>query len=478
MKLLLLLLALLPATFLGAQEEELNTPKDAIEDIAPHQESDIYVEDLKKPDNGSKEDISMEVILNQAPKSKSRLGKNTILNLSGSGAKQIDVILVDKALRSMYIARLDGENIEVIKEFKVLTGEVEGNKIKQGDKKTPEGIYYVLSHSTGEELIARYGKYAEIYGAGSFPLNYPNKVDRIHRKTGGGIWLHGVKPNLDKTFTQGCVALNNANFLDMAENVKINTPVIIAENLLYSDSGNYSANRNELSQILSSFINAWKNNDKAAFKNLIHSDFRYGASAKEKYLTTKLALMDRFPNKDIINSNVRIYQKDKDYIVFDTDQFYCAPNLSVMTNKKYYFLRENGTMKLLDEEVSQKSIQSNAFVNKTVEDFLSKWVAAWQSKNINDYISFYDKDYRGKDGKGKRETFDQYKARKASLFTTSNDIKVRVSNVEWSVVGGEYRVSFIQEYSAGEMQDRGRKTLTLSGCPSFFKITNEVWSKL
>ena len=35
-----------------------------------------------------KEDVSKEVIENQAPEAKSRLGKNTIANLSGNGAEE------------------------------------------------------------------------------------------------------------------------------------------------------------------------------------------------------------------------------------------------------------------------------------------------------------------------------------------------------------------------------------------------------
>ena len=114
-----------------------------------------------------KEDVSKEVIENQAPEAKSRLGKNTIANLSGNGAEETNVVLVDKSLKRLYIARLKGNDMEVLEEFPILTGRVDGNKIKRGDEKTPEGVYYVLSYSSGDELVKRYGDYALIYGAGS-----------------------------------------------------------------------------------------------------------------------------------------------------------------------------------------------------------------------------------------------------------------------------------------------------------------------
>ena len=189
------------------------------------------------------EDVSQQMIASQAPEAKSRLGKNTIVNLSSDSSELIHVVLVDKSLKRLYIAVLNNDSMEVIKEFPILTGRVDGNKVKQGDEKTPEGVYYVVSYSSGEELVKRYGDYALIYGAGSFPLNYPNIVDKIEKKTGGGIWLHGVKPDLDKTYTQGCVAMNNTNFGLLYDNVSITTPVIIAEKLMYSDEKDYNTVR-------------------------------------------------------------------------------------------------------------------------------------------------------------------------------------------------------------------------------------------
>ena len=239
------------------------------------------------------EDVSQQMIASQAPEAKSRLGKNTIVNLSSDSSELIHVVLVDKSLKRLYIAVLNNDSMEVIKEFPILTGRVDGNKVKQGDEKTPEGVYYVVSYSSGEELVKRYGDYALIYGAGSFPLNYPNIVDKIEKKTGGGIWLHGVKPDLDKTYTQGCVAMNNTNFGLLYDNVSITTPVIIAEKLMYSDEKDYNAVRNEQLEVLKSFITAWQGNDKDTFKSLVHSKFKtYGGANYKSYTNNKLNLLD------------------------------------------------------------------------------------------------------------------------------------------------------------------------------------------
>lgn len=427
----------------------------------------------KVPDDAksSTEDVSNQMIASQAPDTKSRLGKNTIVNLSSDSAELIHVVLVDKSLKRLYIAVLNNDGMEVIKEFPILTGRVDGNKVKRGDEKTPEGVYFVVSYSSGDELVKRYGDYALIYGAGSFPLNYPNIVDRIEKKTGSGIWLHGVKPNLDKTYTQGCVAMNNTNFGLLYDNVSINTPVIIAEKLVYADEKDYNTVKNQQLAVLKSFITAWQDNDKETFKNFVHSKFKtYSGSSYKSYTNNKVKLMDIYPDKVIRNDNTKVFMKDDNYTVIDTNQYYCAANLSTYTNKKYYFVKEDGRLKLISEETSPKSVVNAPELDNNIKSFVEKWASSWIAQDIEKYMANYDIRF-----KTDRENYNQWKAKKTALFTKNEKITLNISNIQWSYSNGEYKVEFMQEYSSGNVRDKGTKILILSGCPSFFKIKSEIW---
>ena len=418
-----------------------------------------------------KEDVSKEVIENQAPEAKSRLGKNTIANLSGNGAEETNVVLVDKSLKRLYIARLQGNDMEVLEEFPILTGRVDGNKIKRGDEKTPEGVYYVLSYSSGDELVKRYGDYALIYGAGSFPLNYPNMVDRIEKKTGGGIWLHGVKPDLDKTYTQGCVAMNNTHFNTLFKNIKVTTPTIIAEKLMYTDEYNYESTKSKVEKAFNDFMTAWEKNNKQAFRDAVHTNFKtFGGTTKKAYIATKTNLMDIYPQKDIRNMNTKYFIKDEKYAVVDTEQFYCAPNLTTFTNKKYYFIDENGTLKLISEEVRSKPITSALFLDNEIKAFVNNWASSWKSQDIDKYMENYDLTF-----KSGRENYLKWKEKKSAIFAQNIPITLNISNIKWYYSKGVYTVEFMQEYSSGSVKDKGIKTLKLSGCPAFFKIKSETW---
>ena len=418
-----------------------------------------------------KEDVSKEVIENQAPEAKSRLGKNTIANLSGNGAEETNVVLVDKSLKRLYIARLKGNDMEVLEEFPILTGRVDGNKIKRGDEKTPEGVYYVLSYSSGDELVKRYGDYALIYGAGSFPLNYPNMVDRIEKKTGGGIWLHGVKPDLDKTYTQGCVAMNNTHFNTLFKNIKVTTPTIIAEKLMYTDEYNYESTKLKVEKAFNDFMTAWEKNNKKSFQDAVHTNFKtFGGTTKKAYTATKTNLMDIYPQKDIRNMNTKYFIKDEKYAVVDTEQFYCAPNLTTFTNKRYYFIDENGTLKLISEEVRSKPVSSAPFLDSEIKAFVNNWASSWKSQDIDKYMENYDLTF-----KSGRENYLKWKEKKSAIFAQNIPITLNISNIKWYYSKGVYTVEFMQEYSSGSVKDKGIKTLKLSGCPAFFKIKSETW---
>ena len=459
MKLMYLLLFTLLFPYSVYSYEEL--PVDARESVSTKG-------DTNKQES-TNEGIDLNILNIPEKKLEGKLGINTIANLiSDNIIGSQEVVLVDKAARRMYVAKISEDKMEVLKEFPVLTGRIEGNKIKQGDEKTPEGVYYVVSYTSGKDLVKKYGDYALIYGAGSFPINYPNIIDKIYRKTGGGIWLHGINDKEHKNYTRGCVALNNKHFLEMAEKIKISTPVIIAENLIYTNNNeDYNKIKEERLNLLNDFTKKWSENNKEAYSNFIHNKFRTNSGVKSKqYLRTKLSLMDRYPEKIIQNYNTKVFMHSEKYTVYDVNQFYCAANMSSYSNKKYYFV-EN---KLISEEIYNLPLASTPGLNNFILNYVNSWVDAWTSQDIQNYMSYYHT--RFKSGK---DNYSSWKARKTRLFNNKNEISIKVSDVKWSVQNGVYTITFVQDYSAGNLSDKGVKTLKLSGCPTSFKILSETW---
>jgi len=106
-------------------------------------------------------------------------------------------------------------------------------KFREGDARTPLGVYFVQRNLPGERL-------PDLYGVGALTLNYPNAIDLMRNKTGSGIWLHGT-PSLHYSraplATDGCVVLANPDMqalLDLPDTTA--TPVLIAQQLDWVDA--------------------------------------------------------------------------------------------------------------------------------------------------------------------------------------------------------------------------------------------------
>ena len=105
-------------------------------------------------------------------------------------------------------------------------------KFREGDARTPIGVYFVQRSLPGERL-------PDLYGVGALTLNYPNAIDLMRNKTGSGIWLHGT-PSLQYAraplATDGCVVLANHDMQTLLElQGTASTPVLIAERLEWVD---------------------------------------------------------------------------------------------------------------------------------------------------------------------------------------------------------------------------------------------------
>ncbi len=112
----------------------------------------------------------------------------------------------------------------IVKEYPSIHGKVEGDKQVQGDLKTPEGIYFVTRKVTQQLDFMEYGPHA-------FALSYPNPVDRLLDKTGGGIWLHSKGRPIKGVQTRGCIAVEQEAIISLVPDLAPGTPVLIAQSL-------------------------------------------------------------------------------------------------------------------------------------------------------------------------------------------------------------------------------------------------------
>ncbi len=130
----------------------------------------------------------------------------------------------------------------VVRRYKVGLGlsPVE-DKVRQGDRRTPEGEFYVFTKNDKSAFYLSLGlSYPNIEDAGRglrdnliSRRQHDAIVSAIRRKTtppqntalGGDIYIHGNGASSD--WTWGCVALENADMKELFDAVRVGTPVVI-----------------------------------------------------------------------------------------------------------------------------------------------------------------------------------------------------------------------------------------------------------
>ncbi|WP_425460569.1 L,D-transpeptidase family protein [Halopseudomonas laoshanensis] len=145
--------------------------------------------------------------------------------LPAQAAPTIDKVLVHKAERRLEVISAG----QVIKQYRISLGRQPlGHKQQQGDQRTPEGIYSIdWRHESPQFNL-------------SLHLDYPNLKDRTAAykqgvDPGGMIMIHGTP--IDEEYpewffkgldwTNGCIALNNADMRALWELVPDGTLVEI-----------------------------------------------------------------------------------------------------------------------------------------------------------------------------------------------------------------------------------------------------------
>lgn len=138
---------------------------------------------------------------------------------------QVDKLVVFKSKRQM-TAYSDGE---VVKTYKISLGRNPiGAKEVEGDKKTPEGIYFINDKNPNSGYYKNLGV--------SFPNTEDIKQAIKHGKpTGGDIKIHGLRNKFGFIgkchrffdWTMGCIAITNQEIDELYPAVKIGTRIEI-----------------------------------------------------------------------------------------------------------------------------------------------------------------------------------------------------------------------------------------------------------
>jgi murein L,D-transpeptidase YafK len=261
---------------------------------------------------------------------------------------QAHALLVDTSRSRLYVYANDKGRPRYLTDFYISLGKNGVEKSREGDQKTPLGVYTVISSK---------GKLPDFYGPGAFPLDYPNDWDKLQGRRGHGIWLHGTP---SETYsrppwaTDGCLVLTNEDFAKVQKLVDVGrTPVVIGQAIDWRDANVWQAQREEMLGAVARWKTDWESLDlNRYFANYSHdfrSETRDLASWKAKKRKTSAG--KSWIKVGVSDVSLFAYPGARDVMVLTFTQDYRSNNLSNRVHKRQYWTRENGQWRILHEAV-------------------------------------------------------------------------------------------------------------------------------
>ena len=262
-------------------------------------------------------------------------------------------LVVDKSKNRLYVFYNPGAGLPptLIDHFYIVLGKVPGDKVREGDLKTPNGVYFVTSYLADEQL-------PPLYGTGAFPVNYPNEFDRRLKKTGRGIWLHGTdkslysRPPLD---SEGCVVLTNDEFNEISQYVEVGrTPVIISDQVKWVSSQQWLSRNIEIQAALETWRQRWESADAKRYLQFYADSFwsdNYDLRRWEEYKKQVFAAKT-FQKIELSDLSLLAYPRSEEQrpmVVANFVQRYRSNNYNGDMRKRLYLIKEDDRWKILYE---------------------------------------------------------------------------------------------------------------------------------
>lgn len=259
-----------------------------------------------------------------------------------------NVLTCNKEKSTLNLYSLDeNRSFKFKKEYSAFTGKKKGDKIKEGDFKTPIGIYQITQKLSKDTNLNSF------YGPLAFVTSYPNIYDSYRGKNGSGIWIHGLPTEQERDeFTRGCIAINNPNIECLDRNIDITKTLLI----INSSDTKKNIPKNTLTSILSQLYEwryAWLYDDIDSYLNFYSPKFvRSDGMDIKRFISYKTRVFKKIEKKTIIFKDINIlpYPDSEDIYQITFKEFYKSDTFEFTGDKTLIIkLGTNNKIKILTE---------------------------------------------------------------------------------------------------------------------------------
>lgn len=263
--------------------------------------------------------------------------------------QQKHAILVDTTKARIYLfENIDGK-LQYDRDYYAVIGKLGADKYKEGDKRTPLGVYHITRSIDIKTL-------PDMYGTGAYPINYPNPLDKRLKRTGYGIWLHGSPSNTYSRPPQdsdGCVAMTNPDMLDLGKNIQVGvTPVVITSHVNWIKKSEHETLSSDLQKHIETWRKDWESKDASRYLKHYASKFwSDDGSTLEKWRDQKTRVNQgkSWIKIELNNISILRYPTDQTMVEVKFEQNYQSNNFNEVSKKRQYWVKEDQGWKILYE---------------------------------------------------------------------------------------------------------------------------------
>ncbi|MCP4598304.1 L,D-transpeptidase family protein [Neptuniibacter sp.] len=306
--------------------------------------SSIHGADHQKKINGLISEAKARLLMEMEKPSSDMLPAD-MLKIS---SVQEHVIVVDTRLSRLFLFENRDGVPHLVKDFYASYGRGGVGKEKQGDLKTPLGVYFITSRLEDEKLPSK-------YGSGALPLNYPNVWDERNGRTGNGIWLHGSPVETysrPPKASEGCISLTNPDFISLDQTIDYyNTPVLVGHNIRWIKKSDWLAQSGRFNNLLENWAADWESLDHKRYIQNYSTSYNDGKRNFEQFSKYKARVNGnkKFVDVDLQNLSIYRYPDNPDLIVATFYQNYKSNNLNGNSVKRQYWQFDNGRWRIAYE---------------------------------------------------------------------------------------------------------------------------------
>lgn len=270
----------------------------------------------------------------------------SVLLRLGDGQHLSDTaIVVDKSRRLLTVWKAEGDRIAKQAEYPSDLGKFAGPKIKRGDKRTPEGVYFLLERLEGPGLNFRE------YGVRAFTTDYPNLFDRRAGKTGDGIWLHAIPDEVGlERGSRGCVVVRNEHILDLTQFVRLKqTPIVVLDQVDYIPQSEAQKTARGIEDFVETWRKSWESEDIDTYMSFYDESFQSNRMNKDQWRRYKQGLNSRY-EQILVSFSKPVAFEHKGQIILRALQRYKSDALEDFGEKTLYMTRTPQGLKIVAEE--------------------------------------------------------------------------------------------------------------------------------